>query len=197
VLVLLIAAGSFVYWRVEYALDRGLDTELNQATAVITPLVDASGQVTCLAAADATGAGWQVLGTSGQPLDFGGTAPAAPLVSPTDVDHVGSSPTTKDIGKFLPIADQPYRVPITALDPTGHYLVSPSARQTTRSPPTPTQPSSSGTCWPVDDSLNQRAPTNRPSTYYPPRRAPPSTRSVRPLPRRQGPTRSWSRTVHR
>ncbi|MFL6150745.1 MAG: hypothetical protein ACJ72B_00030, partial [Ornithinibacter sp.] len=38
-LVLLTAAGAFVYWRVEYALDRGLDTELDQATAVITPLV--------------------------------------------------------------------------------------------------------------------------------------------------------------
>ena len=36
-LVLLVAAGAFVYWRVEYALDRGLDTELEQATAVIAP----------------------------------------------------------------------------------------------------------------------------------------------------------------
>ena len=34
-LVLLTAAGAFVYWRVQYALDRGLDTELTSARSVI------------------------------------------------------------------------------------------------------------------------------------------------------------------
>ncbi|GAW51872.1 MULTISPECIES: sensor histidine kinase [unclassified Nocardioides] len=122
-LVLLGAAGAFVYWRVEYALDRGLDTELDQATAVITPLVDASGRVASPAAADATGAGWQVLGSNGQLLDSGGTAPTTSLVPAADLDEVGSGPITKDIGRLLPVADQPYRVQITALDPTGPYLV--------------------------------------------------------------------------
>ena len=122
-LVLLTAAGAFVYWRVEYALDRGLDTELRQATAVITPLVDASGHVTSPEAADATGAGWQVLDDSGQVLDSGGTAPQAPLVSATDLDPGGSGALIKDIGKLLPIADKPYRVQITALEPAGQYLV--------------------------------------------------------------------------
>ena len=74
-LVLLTAAGAFVYWRVEYALDRGLDTELDQATAVITPLIGASGSVTAADAADATGAGWQVLDENGDVLDSGGPVP--------------------------------------------------------------------------------------------------------------------------
>jgi signal transduction histidine kinase len=122
-LVLLTAAGAFVYWRVEFALDRGLDTELDQATAVITPLVDESGHVTSPAAADATGAGWQVLDASGQVLDSGGTAPTAPLVQAHDLDQAGTGTVTRDIGKLLPITDKPYRVRITALDPPGRHLV--------------------------------------------------------------------------
>ncbi len=122
-LVLLTAAGAFVYWRVEYALDRGLDAELDQATAVITPLVDASGQVTSPEAADATGAGWQVLDETGAVVDSGGTAPTDPLVRAADLDRVGGSALTEDIGKLLPIADKPYRVQVTALDPGDHYLV--------------------------------------------------------------------------
>ncbi len=56
-LVLLIGAGAFVYWRVEYALDRGLDSELKQATSVIVPLIGADGTVSSPEAADATGVG--------------------------------------------------------------------------------------------------------------------------------------------
>jgi signal transduction histidine kinase len=122
-LVLLTAAGAFVYWRVEYALDRGLDTELNQATAVITPLVDPTGHVTSPEAADATGAGWQVLDSTGHVVDSGGTAPTAPLVTVTDLDHVDAGALTKDIGKLLPVADKPYRVQVTALEPGEHYLL--------------------------------------------------------------------------
>jgi signal transduction histidine kinase len=122
-LVLLTAAGAFVYWRVEYALDRGLDTELDQATAVITPLVDASGTVTSPEAADATGTGWQVLDDTGHVLDSGGTAPAAALISAAELARSGSGPLTKDIGKLLPVADKPYRVQITALRPGDHFLV--------------------------------------------------------------------------
>jgi signal transduction histidine kinase len=123
-LVLLTAAGAFVYWRVEYALDRGLDTELSQATAVIAPLVDPTGHVTSPEAADATGAGWQVLDETGHVVDSGGTAPTAPLVSADDLHQVGGRALTKDIGQLLPVADKPYRVQVTALDqPADHFLV--------------------------------------------------------------------------
>ena len=122
-LVLLTAAGAFVYWRVEYALDRGLDAELDQATAVIAPLADASGQVSSPESADATGAGWQVLDESGQVLDSGGPAPAAALVSASDLTGVGSGAVTRDIGTLLPAAEAPYRVQVTALEPTTHFLV--------------------------------------------------------------------------
>jgi hypothetical protein len=68
-LVLLVAAGAFVYWRVEYALDRGLDDELAQASATIEPLIGPTGRVTNAEAADATGAVWQVLGADGAVLE--------------------------------------------------------------------------------------------------------------------------------
>ena len=124
-LVLLIAAGAFVYWRVEYALDRGLDTELAQATEVITPLVRADGTVSSPAAADATGTGWQVLGADGEVLDSGGPAPARTLVSGSQLSAVTSAPSTIDVGSMLPAADEPYRLRISPLG-TGdaeHLLV--------------------------------------------------------------------------
>jgi two-component system, OmpR family, sensor kinase len=112
-LVLLTAAGAVVYWRVQYALDRGLDTELRSARAVITPLVDASGHVTSPDAADATGTGWQVLGADGSVLDSGGSAPGRTLVAASALPTTGSR--TLDVGSMLPIAAAPYRVEVTAL----------------------------------------------------------------------------------
>ncbi|GAA4715326.1 HAMP domain-containing sensor histidine kinase [Nocardioides conyzicola] len=122
-LVLLIAAGAFVYWRVEYALDRGLDTELDQAAATIAPLVGASGRVGSPEAAAATGAGWQVLDRTGRVVDSGGPAPAGPLVDPGDLARVGSGTLTEDIGTLLPVTPDPYRVQVTAVEPGSAYLV--------------------------------------------------------------------------
>ncbi|MBA2952617.1 HAMP domain-containing protein [Nocardioides sp. MAH-18] len=123
-LVLLVAAGAFVYWRVEYALDRGLDTELEQATSVITPLVGPDGTVSTPESADATGTGWQVLSEQGEVLDAGGPAPQHPLVSTAQLAQVGDDAHTVDVGTLLPAADQPYRVRITPLStPAGYLLV--------------------------------------------------------------------------
>ena len=116
-LVLLTAAGAFVYWRVEYALDRGLDTELASARSVITPLVGADGHVAPPESADATGTAWQVLGRDGTVLDSGGPAPARPLVRASDLPEGGTR--TLDVGTLLPVADAPFRVEVTALGDGG------------------------------------------------------------------------------
>jgi signal transduction histidine kinase len=127
-LVLLTAAGAFVYWRVEYALDRGLDGELRAATAVIAPAVGPDGRVTSGRTADATGTGWQVLAADGDVLDAGGPAPTTPLVDADrlrEVDAAGAA-RTLDVGSFLPVADQPYRVrvsPLTGPGPAAYLLV--------------------------------------------------------------------------
>jgi signal transduction histidine kinase len=115
-LVLLTAAGAFVYWRVQYALDRGLDTELSKATAVIEPLVTNDGTVSSTEAANATGAGWQVLDEHGTVLDSGGPAPAKSLVSESRLGEVDPNSTrTFDVGSFLPATDEAYRVRVSAL----------------------------------------------------------------------------------
>jgi two-component system OmpR family sensor kinase len=115
-LVLLTAAGAFVYWRVEYALDRGLDTELAQATSVIDPLVGADGTVAAPESADATGLAWQVLDADGAVLDSGGPAPQKPLLRVSQLDTVGSDGhRTFDVGSLLPISDEPYRVRVSRL----------------------------------------------------------------------------------
>jgi two-component system OmpR family sensor kinase len=114
--VLLTAAGVFVYWRVEYALDRGLDTELAQATSVIAPLVGAEGNVTSPEAAEATGLAWQVLDAHGAVLDAGGPAPEKPLLRASQLDALGGSAhRTFDVGSLLPVSDEPYRVRVSPL----------------------------------------------------------------------------------
>ncbi len=122
-LVLLTAAGAFVYWRVEYALDRGLDTDLDQATATIAALIGTSGSVTSPAAANATGAGWQVLDQNGELLDHGGPVSATPMMDRDDLADVGSEPLTKDLGSFLPGTDHPYRIHVTAVASDGPFLL--------------------------------------------------------------------------
>lgn len=121
-LVLLTAAGAFVYWRVQYALDRDLDGELAQASAAIGPLVRPDGTVRSVRAADATATGWQVLDGRGSVLDSGGPAPEASVVADTDLDGTRTRPVTKDVGNLLPVSPQPYRVRVTALG-DGHYLL--------------------------------------------------------------------------
>jgi signal transduction histidine kinase len=118
-LVLLSAAGAFVYWRVEYALDRGLDLDLTNATTAITPLIGPGGDVDS-PSADATGAGWQVLSADGDVIDFGGPAPDRPLLREGQLPTSGDR--TYDVGSLLPASRQPYRVRVTAL-PDGRLLL--------------------------------------------------------------------------
>jgi signal transduction histidine kinase len=114
-LVVLAATGAFVYWRVEYALDRGLDSELQHATAVIGPLVGPAGRVSSPAAANATGVGWQVLDHEGAVIAAGGPAPQTSLIPESRLDELDAGARTFDVGTFLPASDAPYRVRVTTL----------------------------------------------------------------------------------
>jgi signal transduction histidine kinase len=118
-LVVLVAAGAFVYWRVAFAIDRTLDTQLAQATATIRPLLHGT-TVTNLPEAEATGAGWQVVAADGRVLSRGGPAPTRRLVSPRQIEHAHHDPTI-DIGDILD-SGATWRVQITQLTAT-HYLV--------------------------------------------------------------------------
>jgi two-component system, OmpR family, sensor kinase len=124
-LVVLIAAGVFVYWRVEYALDRGLDTELTQASQALQPLVRLDGQVSSRSAADATGVAWQVLDSYGAVLDHGGPAGSTALLGPRQLERVTTAPRTFDVGDFLPVSRKPYRMQVVRLSesPRRYLLV--------------------------------------------------------------------------
>lgn len=121
--IVLTAAASFVYWRVEYALDRGLDAELRQATAAIRPLVTPAGSVSSLEQADATGAGWQVVDADGRVLAHGGPVRSQPALSRPALDRAGDRAVTVDVGSLLPISERPLRVRVTALPARRHLLV--------------------------------------------------------------------------
>ncbi|MBO0842410.1 MAG: two-component sensor histidine kinase, partial [Nocardioides sp.] len=121
-LVVLVCAGGFVYWRVEYALDRGLDTDLTQATVTIRPLIRDDGTVADHSRAEATGAAWQVLSAEGVVLDHGGPSAETGMVGRRQLGEVGSAPRTFDVGDLLPISRNPYRLRITRL-PGARYLL--------------------------------------------------------------------------
>lgn len=118
-LLVLAGAGAFVYWRVEYALDRGLDTELDQASATLLPLVGPDGRVADEEAADATGVAWQVVTPEGRVVARGGPAGRRALVGASALDRAAGGEVTADVGRFLPAADVAYRLhvePVTAGD---------------------------------------------------------------------------------
>jgi len=122
--VVLLAAGTFVYWRVDYALDEGLDTELMQASAALAPLVGTDGTMTKRSTAEAVGVAWQVLGPEGDVLDRGGPTGSASMVSASQLARVGSSYRTYDVGDFLPISDQPFRLRVERVsEPSNFYLL--------------------------------------------------------------------------
>lgn len=123
--VVLLAAGAFVYWRVDYALDRDLDTELARASAALDPLIGPDGTVTDRSAAEATSAAWQVLDQEGRVLDRGGPAGHAPMATEDRLHLATGGPHTYDIGGFLPAADEPYRIRVdrTVGSPPRYLLV--------------------------------------------------------------------------
>jgi two-component system OmpR family sensor kinase len=119
--VALVVVGALVYWRVEYALDRGLDTELKQVGDTLGRLVSGDGTVTDRDEADATGVAWQVLDARGRVLDRGGPARSTPLIGARRLGRARTEPHTYNLGDFLPVSPKPYRLRVTPLAPDHRY----------------------------------------------------------------------------
>lgn len=122
-LVALIVVGAFVYWRVEYALDRGLDTELKQAEATLMPLIGRSGKLTDRDEADATGVAWQVLDARGRVRDRGGPARSTALIGARRLERLGEGSRTYNLGNVLPVSPKPYRLRVAAQPPNRHFFL--------------------------------------------------------------------------
>jgi signal transduction histidine kinase len=109
-LVVLAGAGAFVYWRVQFALDRGLDSELDQAARTLVPLVARDGTVIDNLAAGATGVAWQVVQPDGAVLAHGAAAGARGMAPRSVLAAASDGGASADTGRFLPAGDVAYRL---------------------------------------------------------------------------------------
>ena len=114
-LFVLTAAGVFVYWRVQYAVDHRLNTQLAKTARVVAPLVTSTGEVSDDDALRAAGDHYQVLDRTGQVLTADKTAGAKPLLDRSEVRSALRHPVRKDVGQFFPASDRPLRVYAKAL----------------------------------------------------------------------------------
>lgn len=114
-LLVLTAAGTFVYWRVQYAVDHRLNTQLAKTAGVVAPLVTSAGEVSDDDALRAAGDHYQILDRTGRVLTADKTAGTSPLIGPDEVRTALRHPVRKDIGDFLPVSDRPQRVYAKAL----------------------------------------------------------------------------------
>lgn len=111
-LIVFVAAGAFVYVRVESALDRSLQGTLNHAVSVIRPLYR-GGRIHDVNDATATGTAWQLLTPGLIVTQYGGRAgPLAMVTTPRAGMY--------DVRGMPPRHDQSYRVRVVRLG--GDYL---------------------------------------------------------------------------
>lgn len=115
-LLVLSAAGTFVYQRVQYALDQQLDTLLVDAKASLMPLLEPSGRLPNGRRLPA-GESFQVFAADGRLLDAE-PAGSAPLLDAAMVKQALDQPVRRDFGNLLPSGRVPLRIYATALPRT-------------------------------------------------------------------------------
>jgi two-component system OmpR family sensor kinase len=118
-LLVLLAAGGFVYWRVQFALDRQVNTDLSEAATRLSPLVAAGGTLRTTASAADRNETYQILDRQGQVLSSSPTAGSQPLLNAADAQHALTVPVHRDIGALLPINNHPLRAYAVPLPNTG------------------------------------------------------------------------------
>lgn len=117
-LIVLLIAGAFVYWRVGFALDRNLNSELTRAARTVTPLIDDTGRAADHKEADESGTVWQVLAPNADVTDQSTrlrTSERGPLVDAARLKQIGAGPTSIDIGRAFPGSASSYRLQVSRL----------------------------------------------------------------------------------
>lgn len=114
-LLVLVCAGAFVYWRVQFALDRQLDGDLTAQTRVLAPLVRPDGSTTKDAERLVGSDLYQVLDRQGRVLSASPTLTDRALVTHATVRTALDEPVRRDIGALLPTTRDPLRVYVTPL----------------------------------------------------------------------------------
>ena len=116
--LVLAAAGAFVYWRVAFALDRQVNEDLVSLSQRLEPLVDPSGRLVDGEPALATSEGYQVLDSGGRVISYSRSLGPDPLLDPAAALRTSSGPLRRDVGRLLPINDRPLRAYATSLNRT-------------------------------------------------------------------------------
>ncbi|TNM61924.1 HAMP domain-containing histidine kinase [Streptomyces sp. NP160] len=109
--VVLAAGGAFIFWRVDYALDRRVNSDLRVASAQLLPLVQTDGSIPGDDPDDGAALSQhQVLDASGQVLAAGAAIGSAPLLPSSVVQAALAGPVYFDVGSPLPLHDRPLRL---------------------------------------------------------------------------------------
>lgn len=114
-LVVLTAAGAFVYWRVSYALDRQLNSDLVDVSHVLAPLVTPTGQLRAGAQRVVADQLFQVLDREGRVLSSSPALGDDALLSGAAARQALTEPVRRDVGTLLPVANHPLRAYAVAL----------------------------------------------------------------------------------
>jgi len=113
--VVLTAAGAFVYWRVQFALDRQLNGDLTTEARLVAPYVRPDGSVGPGVASVAGGELYQVLDARGRLLTASPAMPQHALLSAPRTSQALQSPLFRNIGDLLPTTKDPLRIYASAL----------------------------------------------------------------------------------
>ena len=118
--VLLTGAAAFVYWRVQHALDRNLDTSLHRAATAIAPHVSSSGNLPVDDVSLATIDGLQVLDAHGRVLGHDGRLGEATALDQRAVREAAAAPIFRDTGTvFIDPDNDALRLYALPVHPTG------------------------------------------------------------------------------
>lgn len=124
----LAVAGSFVYWRVTYALDLRLNNDLRAVAVSLAPAVSRAGLIPESPVVRRTPGGhlYQVLDSGGRVLDAGDQLGRTPLLPPARIGAAMHGETFTDVGALLPVSRRPLRllaVPLRSAGPARVLLV--------------------------------------------------------------------------
>jgi len=126
--LVLAAAGSFVYWRVSYALDLRLNNDLRAEAAALAPLVTDPGPLRDDPGLDRTPGArqYQVLDSGGRVLSSGSELGPAALLTVGQARSAVRSEVIANIGALLPRSPRPLRLltlPLSGPGPARVLLV--------------------------------------------------------------------------
>ena len=113
--LVLSAMGAFVYWRVQFALDRQLDGDLTSDQRIVAPLVGPDGQVSSKVRGVIESQLFQVLDRDGKVLSASPTLQTRAIVAPKMLHEAQEAPVLRDVGALIPTNRDPLRVYVTEL----------------------------------------------------------------------------------